>query len=87
MQWGSHGGPAINTSDGAKHAECVLSSVAVALPTASFAHKLVEEGGQSKMELKGRERGSMQRVQDAAGAVQGSWDDRGEVFTSLCECM
>ena len=34
VQWGSHGGPAINTSDGAKHAECVLSSVA--LPTANL---------------------------------------------------
>ena len=49
-----------------------MSSVAVALPTANFAHKLVEEGGQSKMEPKGRERGSMHRVQDAAGAVQES---------------
>ena len=49
-----------------------MSSVAVALPTANFAHKLVEEGGQSKMEPKGRERGSMHRVQDAAGAVPAS---------------
>ena len=37
-----------------------------------FAHKLVGEGGQSKAELKGRERGSMHRVQDAAGAVRES---------------
>ena len=37
-----------------------------------FAHKLAEEGGQSKAELKGREGGSMHRVQDAAGAVRES---------------
>ena len=37
-----------------------------------LAHKLGEEGGQSKMEPKGRKRGSMHSVQDAAGVVQES---------------